>query len=304
MDDPQGSILGPFLFLIYIKDLLYFIRDDHETVLFADDTSLLFKIKRGLPLNYDVNNSIARVVHWFNWGPHIDKLSRRLRSAAYAVMKIRRVTDIDTARLVYFSAQRVEAAVPGPGVVVAAGGPHARRDGRLPARPGAAGARHAAGRLRRDRARAARLRLRRPQPGRLARARRAGRVRSRLGAADGLVLGGGGQLHGRGARAPAAVQHRLQPAAARRLPGTALHHTAPHCTTLYHTMLRHETFMRSCSQELTPRYQITPAAAFGALPTAHTCFNQLCLPDYDDYEHLVRALLWAINEGGEGFGMI
>ncbi|XP_026314729.1 apoptosis-resistant E3 ubiquitin protein ligase 1 [Hyposmocoma kahamanoa] len=57
-------------------------------------------------------------------------------------------------------------------------------------------------------------------------------------------------------------------------------------------------------QELNPRFQITPAPTFGALPTAHTCFNQLCLPDYDSYEQLVHALLWAINEGGEGFGMI
>ncbi|XP_022814936.1 apoptosis-resistant E3 ubiquitin protein ligase 1 isoform X2 [Spodoptera litura] len=57
-------------------------------------------------------------------------------------------------------------------------------------------------------------------------------------------------------------------------------------------------------QELNPRFQITAAPNFGALPTAHTCFNQLCLPDYDSYEHLVHALLWAINEGGEGFGMI
>ncbi|CAB3238824.1 unnamed protein product [Arctia plantaginis] len=57
-------------------------------------------------------------------------------------------------------------------------------------------------------------------------------------------------------------------------------------------------------QDLNPRFQITPAPTFGALPTAHTCFNQLCLPDYDSYEQLVHALLWAINEGGEGFGMI
>ncbi|KAI5633863.1 HECT-domain (ubiquitin-transferase) domain-containing protein [Phthorimaea operculella] len=57
-------------------------------------------------------------------------------------------------------------------------------------------------------------------------------------------------------------------------------------------------------QELNPRFQITAAPSFGALPTAHTCFNQLCLPDYDSYEQLVHALLWAINEGGEGFGMI
>lgn len=70
-------------------------------------------------------------------------------------------------------------------------------------------------------------------------------------------------------------------------------------------------FTTGCSQlpaggfrELRPRFQVTAAPTFGALPTAHTCFNQLCLPDYDSYEQLVRALLWAINEGGEGFGMI
>nr|XP_037870320.1 apoptosis-resistant E3 ubiquitin protein ligase 1 isoform X2 [Bombyx mori] len=57
-------------------------------------------------------------------------------------------------------------------------------------------------------------------------------------------------------------------------------------------------------QELNPRFQLSPAPTSGALPTAHTCFNQLCLPHYDSYEQLVRALLWAINEGGEGFGMI
>lgn len=57
-------------------------------------------------------------------------------------------------------------------------------------------------------------------------------------------------------------------------------------------------------QELTPRFQLTAAPTFGALPTAHTCFNQLCLPDYDSYEQLVNALLWAVNEGSEGFGLI
>ncbi|CAG4934509.1 unnamed protein product [Parnassius apollo] len=83
--------------------------------------------------------------------------------------------------------------------------------------------------------------------------------------AAGLVLGRARQSQRRGARAPAAVLHRLLAAAAQRIPA---------------------------------------APTFGALPTAHTCFNQLCLPDYDSYEQMVHALLWAINEGGEGFGMI
>lgn len=57
-------------------------------------------------------------------------------------------------------------------------------------------------------------------------------------------------------------------------------------------------------KELSPRFQLTPAPTFGNLPTAHTCFNQLCLPDYDSYEQFEKALLLAISEGTEGFGMI
>lgn len=70
-------------------------------------------------------------------------------------------------------------------------------------------------------------------------------------------------------------------------------------------------FTTGCSQlppggfkELSPRFQITAAPTFGNLPTAHTCFNQLCLPDYDSYEHFEKSLLLAISEGTEGFGMV
>lgn len=38
------------------------------------------------------------------------------------------------------------------------------------------------------------------------------------------------------------------------------------------------------------------------LPQAHTCFNQVDLPQYSSYEMLRTQLLLAINEGGEGFG--
>lgn len=57
-------------------------------------------------------------------------------------------------------------------------------------------------------------------------------------------------------------------------------------------------------QELNPKFQITAAPTFGNLPTAHTCFNQLCLPDYENYEQFEKALLIAISEGTEGFGMV
>lgn len=38
------------------------------------------------------------------------------------------------------------------------------------------------------------------------------------------------------------------------------------------------------------------------LPTAHTCFNQIDLPEYESYGKLRNALLLAIREGHEGFG--
>ncbi|KAL4252810.1 UPL family protein [Abortiporus biennis] len=38
------------------------------------------------------------------------------------------------------------------------------------------------------------------------------------------------------------------------------------------------------------------------LPQAHTCFNQIDLPQYSSYEMLRQQLLLAIHEGGEGFG--
>ena len=40
------------------------------------------------------------------------------------------------------------------------------------------------------------------------------------------------------------------------------------------------------------------------LPSAHTCFNQLDLPEYESYEQLREMLLKAINECSTGFGLV
>ena len=38
------------------------------------------------------------------------------------------------------------------------------------------------------------------------------------------------------------------------------------------------------------------------LPSAHTCFNQLDLLEYDSKEQLHQRIMTAIHEGSEGFG--
>ena len=55
---------------------------------------------------------------------------------------------------------------------------------------------------------------------------------------------------------------------------------------------------------LRPRFVISRNGPHSErLPTAHTCFNHLLLPDYDTRDALQKRLLTAINNA-EGFGLI
>ena len=49
-------------------------------------------------------------------------------------------------------------------------------------------------------------------------------------------------------------------------------------------------------------FNIHKAYKKSLLPTSHTCFNQLDLPEYDTEDELRDKLLIAIREGFEGFG--
>ena len=63
---PQGSILGPLLFLIYINDL----SDDLSTTakLFADDTSLFSIVQNVSTSASHLNNDLSKISNWaFQW---------------------------------------------------------------------------------------------------------------------------------------------------------------------------------------------------------------------------------------------
>lgn len=60
---PQGSVLGPLLFLIYLNDLP--LQMDEPCVMFADDATVLFSSDKGnTNLNNNINCALSKITQW------------------------------------------------------------------------------------------------------------------------------------------------------------------------------------------------------------------------------------------------
>ena len=60
---PQGSIIGPLLFLIYVNDMPMAIKCD--LFLYVDDTCLVFQIKNVKDIEKQLNEDFANIRDWF-----------------------------------------------------------------------------------------------------------------------------------------------------------------------------------------------------------------------------------------------
>jgi len=93
---PQGSVLGPLLFLFYINDLARIFGNNHKPVLFADDTSLIVSHFNHTDFSKDITFAFNQLNKWFA----ANLLSLNLKKTQY-IQFMRKNTPINEISISY-----------------------------------------------------------------------------------------------------------------------------------------------------------------------------------------------------------
>ena len=84
---PQGSVLGPLLFLLYINDI-YKCSSEFTFYLFADDTSIIYANNNLRTLESTVNSELAKVSEWLK----ANKLTLNIKKSNHVIFRPRQKT--------------------------------------------------------------------------------------------------------------------------------------------------------------------------------------------------------------------
>ena len=90
MGVPQGSILGPLLFILYINDIAN-ISSQANFYLFADDTAIAIRAQRLPELQNKLNSLLSMVTRWF----YANRLSLNVSKTYYQIFSRKRIDGLN-----------------------------------------------------------------------------------------------------------------------------------------------------------------------------------------------------------------